>query len=52
MYVLAARVDDDVANVALSDLAQHLAVRGHGALADVDLHVPGRRRAHQILQPQ
>lgn len=46
------RVDDDVVDVALLDLTQHLTVGGARALADVHLHVARRRRAHQILEAQ
>ena len=44
-------VDDDVANVALLNLAQHLTVRADSSLTDVHLHFARGRRAHQILQP-
>ena len=49
--VLSPRVDDDVVNVALFDLAQNVTVGGARALPDVDLHVTRRWRPHQILQP-
>ena len=50
--MLRPRIDDDVVNVSLLDLAQHLAVSAHRALTDVHLHFTGGRRPHKILQPQ
>ena len=36
--VFCSRVDDDVADVALFDLAQHLTVRAHRPLSNVNFH--------------
>lgn len=51
-HVLRLRVHDDVANVPLLDLTQHLAVSVHGPLPDVHFHFAGWRGADEILQPQ
>jgi hypothetical protein len=50
--VLRPRVDDNVVDVSLLDLAQHLAVSVDRSLTDVHFHFARRRRSHQILQPQ
>jgi hypothetical protein len=50
--VLRPRVDDNVVDVSLLDLAQHLAVSVDRSLTDVHFHFARRWRSHQILQPQ
>ena len=44
-------VDDNVANVTLFNLTQHLTVGADSALTDVHLHFAGGWRTDQILQP-
>lgn len=50
--VLRPCVDDDIVDVSLLDLAQHLAVSVDCSLSDVNFHFARRRSSNQILQPQ
>lgn len=50
--VLRPRVDDNVVDVSLFDLSQHLAVSVDRSLSDVHFHFASRWRSHKILQPQ
>lgn len=45
------RVDDDVVDVALFDLAQNVAIILDGRLPNVHLHLAVGRRPDEILQP-
>ena len=50
--VLRPCVDDNIVDVSLLDLAQHLAVSVDCSLSDVNFHFARRRSSNQILQPQ